>query len=746
VELSEKVQRLRRADVFAGLSAEALEETAGIAELTEVGVGDYLVREVDGSRDLFVIIEGRGVLVGTRLDADEEVVVGHVEAGDVVGDIQALTGGKLGASVRAETQLRALRLGWAEFEAVSARHTSILEALSADIRARHLRHALRSALKSRYYVKGDETLAEIEAAVEWRHLDRGEIVTRQGKASDGVYILLTGRLEAVRDRGDGTRRIAEILPGEAAGETSILRGEVSYATVSATRPSEVAAIPRQVFITLAHRYPGLARGLLEIMLWRVRPGNDQNIHPGQTVAFIPIGRDLPVTELVRQSARMTDQDVRSKVINRDTVRERFGSPDLSELDAREPISLRLTNWLEQVEGRHELVLYEVDRVDSPWARRCAGIAEEIALIARASDDPRPGPEERRLLDPSQWPVRPHITLVLVHESGGKPGGTRKWLEGRNVDTVLHVRLGEPTDIGRLARFVTRRAVGVVMSGGAARGWAAVGVLRALEEHKVPVDAVGGVSGGALISAMYANGFTPDGILEAVTDPAGIKQFAPGMPTVSLISGKRLDSFFRDKFGGIDIEDLWRPCFFVSTNLSQAQQVMSTRGDLVTSVLASNAMPPIFPPFRLGGDLCVDGAFVNNLPIAEMSSFVRGGPVVAIDVTPSVTGERLATTSRVPAKVREILQLDEPQVFETLMRCQLVHHVARMRTVQKLASLYLAPDVRQFGLLAHGSTKEIARAGYEQSTEEVKTWWSRHTENLKIARQARDLFQFLGFEV
>jgi NTE family protein/lysophospholipid hydrolase len=748
VDISEKVDQLRSSDVFSAVPIEALQELGAVSELIRIDAGDYLIRENEESRDLFLVVDGRAVAVGRQRDANAEVVYGHIADGDVVGEIQALTGGKRTASVRAETAMSALRLPSKDFEQVAREHIVTLQALSRYIRDRHLRNVLRAALRSRYYIKDEHVIGQIEDAVEWKHLDRGDVVARQGEESDAVSFLLSGRLEAVSETDNRMRRISEILPGEAAGETVVMRGEASDATVSATRPSEIARIPRKAFGALLASHPVLARGLLEVMLNRfLHP--EQKMHSGQTVAVLPIGRGLSASDLVRQVVQAADPDLRSIVIDRPLVQHRFGAPDLSQIDTRDPMALRLTTWLEQVESKHELVVYEVDRSDSAWARRCTGIAEEIVLLARATDDPRPTAEERRLLDPAQWVVRPHVTLVLLHETDRAPSDTAAWLSERTVDTVLHLRRSEPGDIGRLARFVTRRAVGVVMSGGASRGWAAVGVLQALEEMGVPVDAVGGVSGGAFIAAMYAIGMSPEGILTAILDPSGAKQFGLGFPTVSLLSAKRMIKFFRGLWGNIQIEDLWRPCFFVSTNLTQATQRMATRGDLIENMLASNAMPPIFPPFDLDGDLCVDGAFVNNVPISEMAGVVRGGPVIAVDVTPSVTSEDAQPRtgkSLVPRRLRDALQMDEPHVIESLLRCQLVHHVEHMRTAQKAATLYIAPDVRQFSLLAHTRARDIARAGHDQSVEPIRAWWSQHTSNLRIVQESRAALKLLDLDV
>jgi hypothetical protein len=146
----------------------------------------------------------------------------------------------------------------------------------------------------------------------------------------------------------------------------------------------------------------------------------------------------------------------------------------------------------------------------------------------------------------------------------------------------------------------------------------------------------------------------------------------------------------------------------------------------------------------------------------MSTFVRGGPVIAIDVTQSVAFEAKAadgfgspSDARRPDdgeqkglvdRLKSSLQGGAPNFFETLVRCQHVHHVAHIRSVQKLATLYLAPNVQQFGLMSHRRARDIARVGHDQTFGHIQTWWSRRQANLSIVREARQLLEILQFEV
>ena len=191
---------------------------------------------------------------------------------------------------------------------------------------------------------------------------------------------------------------------------------------------------------------------------------------------------------------------------------------------------------------------------------------------------------------------------------------------------------------------------------------------------------------------------------------------------------------RDLFGDRDLADLPLPCLFVSTNLTRATQLVSRRGDLCEHLRATNSMPGIFPPVVIDGDLHVDGAFLNNIPIAELAAVVRGGPVVAVDVTPGTEfehngagGEGVGGVQVLVDKLRRRgAHANMPNVVELLMRSQLLGHVAHVREVEHRASLLLRPDLQEFGLAQHYRAKAIARAGREQALEPLRRWWEAQT--------------------
>jgi predicted acylesterase/phospholipase RssA len=163
------------------------------------------------------------------------------------------------------------------------------------------------------------------------------------------------------------------------------------------------------------------------------------------------------------------------------------------------------------------------------------------------------------------------------------------------------------------------------------------VLRALEEAGVPIDTVGGTSVGAVMGALYALGMDhAERVERAVTAfTRSGRLVSPTLPLVALSSGRRVDRLLAEHLGSVNIEDLPLGFFCVSASLTRAEEVIHERGPLWPAARASLSLPGIFPPVYAAGDLLVDGAALNDLPVDVMRVRLGSGCVVAVDLSPDV---------------------------------------------------------------------------------------------------------------
>ncbi len=173
-------------------------------------------------------------------------------------------------------------------------------------------------------------------------------------------------------------------------------------------------------------------------------------------------------------------------------------------------------------------------------------------------------------------------------------------------------------------------ISLALGGGGSRGYAHIGVLRCLEREGFRVKAVSGTSAGGLIAIAYASGYTPDKMEEVFTKVDQTKLFVrspdegPG-----LLGFSGAIRFLEDFLGNRTFSDLKIPCAVVAVDLMARREVVLNHGRVVDAILATGAVPGIFPPRKLGETQLVDGAVLNPVPVSVARLLAPSLPVVAV---------------------------------------------------------------------------------------------------------------------
>ena len=294
----------------------------------------------------------------------------------------------------------------------------------------------------------------------------------------------------------------------------------------------------------------------------------------------------------------------------------------------------LLEWMSDLEDRFRYVVYVNEPDRSAWALRCLRGSDVMLLVARADGAPALTAVESALSRADRQMTA--IELVLLHPSAEpRIADTARWLNERRVVRHHHVRMDARDDYARVGRFASGRAVGLVLSGGGARGLAHIGVIRALTERGVPIDAIGGASMGAIVGALCASGLDADAIAAQMrAEYVGHPDYDYTLPIVALSSAAGSVRRMKRLYGERGVEDLPLRYFCMSTNLSRAESVVLDRGPLWRAVRTSSSVPGLLPPIAHSGDLFVDGGLLNNLP-ADVMRQHGAGIVVGVNVTPGV---------------------------------------------------------------------------------------------------------------
>jgi predicted acylesterase/phospholipase RssA len=390
---------------------------------------------------------------------------------------------------------------------------------------------------------------------------------------------------------------------------------------------------------------------------------------------------------------------------------------------------RLAAWCSDLESDYEVVAYQADPEATDWTRACIRQADVLLLVADATSPPELRQVERIAAETREVALS-RTELVLVHPAWTEdPRGTARWLSRRPVDRHHHVRSDRAPDADRVARLLLSHGIGVVYSGGGARGIAEVGVLRALRESNVPVDAVGGTSIGSILAGATARGIEPDGVADLLTEALvnGKSPVDITFPAVSIAAGARVTQRIQEAAAGLDMEDTWLNAFCVSTNLTRGEVEVHRRGAGWFAVRSSFSIPGVFPPMRNAeGDVLVDGGVLDNMPVGVMRSLHDGISVIAVDVGSKRDVRAGALPeSGVLSGWSWLMQRLDPRAPSPEM-AGIIRVLMRITELggggaADLGDLYIRPPVDGIAMLDFSAFDRLVELGYESATKAIDEW-------------------------
>jgi predicted acylesterase/phospholipase RssA/CRP-like cAMP-binding protein len=512
---------------------------------------------------------------------------------------------------------------------------------------------------------------EVAAKARIVNIPAGEAAFRQGDEVRGQYLVRTGRLELWKDGA----QVGTVSAGASLGEVSLLAGEPHTVSAVARRDSEVVLVGRDDFLSLTRDREVSAALLDDLGRMLAASGTFSRFRPKlkrSVLALVPIGLDVSMAA------------VRDAVVGR--LREWGPTAVWSTADFGEDRPPReedfpdLGRRLDELERTHEFVVLETDPSikGTAWTRFCARQADRILGVAGADPAPPPTYEGSRTVLQG---------CELVFATAAPPEIRRGWID--RLSPRAHYNLPSPDAIGALSRRVTGRSIGLVLSGGGARGLAHIGVIRGLLDAGLEIDRVGGTSMGAFVGALYAMGHAPEEIVELCRrELVRGKPFHDfSVPLVSLARGRRAIAMMERLFGATHIEDLAIDFFCVTADLAAGEAVVHRRGDIIRTVGASMSIPGWAPPIVFGERVLVDGGVLNNFPVGVMAA-TGEGPVIGVDA--------MAGTSLLSAASKGANRL--PTIMETLGGAATLGSRRLAEAAGDDAAVVIKPDVGGVGLV------------------------------------------------
>jgi NTE family protein/lysophospholipid hydrolase len=699
---------------------------AAAAERVSVDPGTQICAAGDAADAMILIMDGAVDVLDPSTSAPPLVV----RAGEVAGDLPASSTVRT-RTVRARTAVLYARIPLAALAELGRLDAAAAASVAPLLVQTLVRWRLFTRAASRLGLD-EAAVRELEGKVQWDVVHRGEVLMREGDSADSLFVLISGRLHVFRTQAGGEiLPIAEVAAGETIGEMAFFTGEPRSATVAALRDSVVVRLPHAVFEQLIASRPAIVRQVTRVQMERIRRSNERIAAPPRitNVAVLAVHDGVPLQEFCRRLAdalrahgavtHLTAEAV-------DTGLHRTGVADAAQDGPEEP---QLLAWLSEQEAASRFVIYETGLSRAGWIARAIREADCVLLVGRAGDPPGLSDTERRWLAPAGDRMSAPRVLALIHPDGSRlPSNTQAWLASRAVTRHHHVRWDRADDLGRVARFLAGRAVGVALGGGGARGIAHIGVLAALADAGVAVDFVGGTSIGAAIAAQYALGWSRE---KMISENHRIwltirphKDYT--LPLMSIMDKRKGFECGQYVYGTNQIEDLWIPYFCVSSDLTTASMRVHRTGSLLEAATASASLPGVFVPSLVDGHLLVDGAVFNNLP-GDVVRELGCGELIVSRV--SVEEDRAFHYDRLP-RLGEVVRrsfarwrppIRYPSLMEVVLRASMLASISRENAVSRDADFLFQPPVEQFGLMEFTALERIADLSYEYAMERLDEW-------------------------
>ncbi|WP_084398216.1 patatin-like phospholipase family protein [Henriciella aquimarina] len=543
----------------------------------------------------------------------------------------------------------------------------------------------------------------------WFSLPAGWELFRAGEMSNSIYFVLSGSLGAFRTMPDGRSDfIGHIRAGEPVGEMALFEGAIDAngdgipdnaphtSSVYALRDAEILEISRKGFDRLVKAEPEILTAMIRLMLTRLREGRK------------PSRRNAPKVFALIATSPTIDLKLRARALKASLDTLGLKSRIIDEVEGTD----QPTGYFDDLEANNDVVMLVASVGDSSWFRLSTRQADRIWVVGRA--DARPS---RPLMPEDDSPARQLqlIDVVLLHHSSERKASRPvDWREAAGAARLFHWEGMDGPSCDRLARVMAGRSVGLVLSGGGARAYAHIGLVRAFREAGIPIDFAGGASMGAVVAACVAMGWDDDEIdmriRKAFVDSNPLGDY--NLPVVGLVRGKRVKSRLHEHFGETEIGELDIPFFAVSTNLSDGTYRVHRSGVLRDALRATISLPGILPPVVHEGEILVDGAVLNNFPTDVMRELHRG-VIVGSDVARSPEGLHASDFEDPPGFFRWVWKhgfSSAPPIAGLLMRSATVS--VNPNAGRELADVLILPEMRDIELRDWEAYEEAVQAGYE----------------------------------
>jgi len=538
----------------------------------------------------------------------------------------------------------------------------------------------------------------LDWGVQWKHVEAGEVLAKDGEVCNHLHIILSGRLKSamsvdrvVHKNENQNVNDNEYGRGSCIGQALVLTGSEWPNDVFAIRNSELAIIPSNLLEYIMNMFPQTAVHFAKEIARNVqnpkrrkgtsafstikKKGISSHELSMATIAVVPLcfKEASEATELCTTISSGLEKIAPCKLMTRSAARQSMGSKVFNTRNAA--LQMKMSRLFCDLEESSSLTVYQADYEYTWWTKLCIQQADYVLLVVNAKDAPKCEELEKYLSEAYEERMVQHVQVLVLQdvsrtntatlgEMNTDPGCTstkgevrtqiskdlNKWLEERSWIEGQHLARmplkAHDVDISRMCRRITGQSLGLALGGGGARGLAHIGVIRALMERNVTVDICGGTSQGAFIGALYS--MSPDDYDQLINEArvmaqnmASIKRKLHDLtlPIVSYFNGRGFDQQIIESIGeDTKFSDLLLNYFCVSTDMSLSSPIIHTKGVCWKYVRASMSLCGYLPPVSEDGRLLVDGGYTCLVPGDIVKNQMNAKSVICCDVAKESSDE------------------------------------------------------------------------------------------------------------
>lgn len=578
----------------------------------------------------------------------------------------------------------------------------------------------------------EKTLSELVASFSLVELPENEMLFLQGDASDALYILLSGYLLATLETEEGHLDVlGKIIPGEVVGEMGLLTKKPRTLSIKALSSSRLLRLSEENFMKFITLNPSVT---YKILLNTISRGQDtiyalSHKQKHRHVLLIPASANAQETSMcffIKHLKKHISSKKTMIFLEGEKLHKIY-----SELGLKD-----LVNYLDNLEKTHSTIVYYLENQEPTITKLLLERASKISFIGLGDAKPELSQFSAEIFEKKQT-EHIHKNLILLWKKNFPIKNTRFWLEKGNFNLHNHLFLEEDTSYERLLRFFAGKAVGLVLSGGGFRCFSHLGVINALTEKNIPIDAIGGTSVGAATAAFYLISQNQEELknhVETASDAMRktLAWKALTLPIISIYSTFHATHHTKSVFHNKRLEDLPIPFFAISCNISNNTEVVHRIGKISRAVRASAAIPGLFPPIVEKGQLLYDGGLVNNLPTDQMRNLLgENATIIASDLgTIAEDNTYYIFPPILPPLKLLLLKLGIkkqhyvfPPLFNTIVKSMLSGSIPRYKNNIKIADYYIHPDFSHYDLLIIEKSlqENMIELGYKDALAILKDW-------------------------